>query len=149
MTKPSPTTPLQPGWAQLLSEIEASEIRVGDPSEGFKLNLSKSKTPSTVAVALDLTTGAFSDHTSGTQLEPRPVLPHPDMELPIESGEEWPVNNCAEYKGADKLQWSGSKMSNLEIHTTDVKTGLAVERCSNCKVTTNGALVTSDPPRSR
>jgi hypothetical protein len=35
-------------------------------------------------------------------------------------------------------------MEDLEIHTVRVAAGQPVPRCANCRITTDGALVTSD-----
>ena len=43
--------------------------------------------------------------------------------------------------------WSvyGSKLNSLEVHTVRTATGEVFPRCANCRITTAGTTVTSDP----
>ena len=98
------------------------------------------------SAAVDTTTGKVYTGTSGN---PQPANLSPVMEQRVNamgaSREPWCITNCAEFKAANNALLDGASIENLEIHTVRTKTGVPFPRCNNCKVTTAGARVTSDP----
>ncbi|NER07377.1 MAG: hypothetical protein F6K17_34845 [Okeania sp. SIO3C4] len=90
----------------------------------------KKKGPAAVSAVVDTKTGKTYVDVSGK--------PHPDkiaQELtdnaPSQSKERWEVCNCAEFKAANQalLDREGAKLTDLEIHTVDRRTGKPKERC--------------------
>jgi hypothetical protein len=100
------------------------------------------KKPTMVSAAVSQKTGATY---LGTSAEVPDSL-HPEIlaRSPHPSLEPWRVSNCAEFNACNKALNAGEQMTDLEIHTVRVKTGVAEEACKNCKFTTAGARVTSD-----
>jgi hypothetical protein len=99
--------------------------------------------PTKTAVARDRRTGRVVYGSSGkpwpmpsNALAPR--LPNPSLE-------PWNPLNCAEIKACNPLLEAGSRFEDIDMHTVTTKTLEDAPRCNNCKVTTAGANVTSDP----
>jgi RHS repeat-associated protein len=142
----------QPGNASVQVTEDSATVKAGLPSartlaeqKAAELRASGGKLPSKVAAAVDTKTGEVSYGTSG---KPLPETVHPDIEskMPAKSKERWPVSNCAEFKACNDRLLQGSEMEDLEVHTVVTKTGAPEARCDNCKITTAGSRVTSDPP---
>jgi hypothetical protein len=116
--------------------------------------------PTIVAAGVDKKTGKVYYAESGdTVFSPKPRYTelHPEVQKRYppdgKSLEEWDIENCADIKVADKALKArpDAKMEDLEIHVidtapTEAVAGASKARCANCKHTTAGATVTSDPP---
>jgi RHS repeat-associated protein len=83
----------------------------------------------------------------GVSGKPFPELIHPELaaRVPATSLEPWHPANCAEFKAVNNALLGGSKLNSLEIHTIRTANGEIMPRCANCRITTAGAKVTSDP----
>jgi RHS repeat-associated protein len=104
--------------------------------------LPRNKRPTMTSAAVDAKTGKIYYGDSGT---------HPDNinqalreRMPATSLEAWSVENCAEFNATNNALNNGAKMEDLTITTVRVKNGDPEPRCDNCRVTTDGAHVTSD-----
>jgi hypothetical protein len=64
--------------------------------------------------------------------------------IPNPSLERWTPENCAEFNAVNKALNEGAKIEDLVVHTVQVRSGNPFPRCNNCRVTTAGAIVTSD-----
>jgi len=157
------------GWSTQLAEMHASDLVAATRVAR------RSDLPGSVTVGVDLLTGEVRAATSGTigaRLDPisgrpivgtfeaPPVLPHPDMPLPpgatllSDRGPlNRPLNTCGDPKVIDYFNFNNSaanagqvEISNVRVRpTADFPTGSPLERCDQCKITTAGAIVPTDP----
>jgi hypothetical protein len=68
-----------------------------------------------------------------------------NLKMPDESQEDWPVGNCAEPKAINQALNDGARKRDLQVATIDVKTGKPKPCCLNCKKTTRGTTVLTEP----
>ncbi|KPA13234.1 conserved hypothetical protein, membrane [Candidatus Magnetomorum sp. HK-1] len=148
--------------------ISLAEKRIDEINSAPKQNFENGRKPAKTTVYIDRKKGTVLQEDSGWPLPKRnnegmhkTMLERLQI---IDSNENLPQNefiyqgetiryksyvgkilpeNCAEFKGGNKLLQKGSKMEDLLIYTIDRNKQPAV-RCDNCKITTDGATVLSD-----
>ena len=101
------------------------------------------KIPTMVSVAIDQKTGKKYYGKSGS----RPENIHPILrrQMPKNSHELWPINNCAEFEAVNNALKGGvQNMKDLHIYTIRTANNQPEARCENCKITTKGTHVYSD-----
>jgi phage tail-like protein len=85
---------------------------------------------------------------------PDPLHPALKEQMPSESQEEWPVENCAEVKAMNQMLWDReaqgrpATMDNAEMHTVNSSNGSTVAACKNCSHTYEGTGVQMTNPTS-
>jgi hypothetical protein len=121
--------------AKTLAEAKAAELRN---------TLPKKSIPSATAAVVDTKTGEVYYGTSGNPL-PTTIDEYLTERTPSPSLEPWQVANCAEFKAVNNAMLDGANIEDLEVHTVRTRTGEAFPRCKNCRITTDGTNVTSDP----
>ena len=129
--KPTPR-PFTGGAAQA-----ADDFAAGLRAQGSRL-------PTATSAVVDTTNGRTFFGTSGG---PLPEVVHPQLagRMPGSSLEPWPVANWTEFKSVNNALLGGSRLNSLEVHTVRTATGELFPRCANCRITTAGTKVTSDP----
>ncbi len=120
--------------AKDLAEAKAAELRA----------LPRKDRPTANAAVVDKTTGKIYYGNAGKPL-PTTVDPYLAERMPNPSLENWEVANCAEFKAVNDALLNGARIENLEVYTVRTKTGEAYPRCKNCRITTDGTNVTSEP----
>ncbi|MCV3212365.1 YwqJ-related putative deaminase [Plectonema radiosum NIES-515] len=134
--RPAPLSEISEGiQAKDFAEAKAAELRD---------TLPKRDIPRATAAAVNTKTGKVYYGTSGKPL-PTTIDEYLAERMPSPSLEPWEVSNCAEFKAVNNALLDGANVEDLEVHTVRTKTGEAFPRCQNCRVTTDGTNVTSDP----
>lgn len=96
-----------------------------------------------VSVAIDQKTGKKYYGMSGSK--PENIHPILRKQMPADSHELWPINNCAEFDAVNNaLKGGAKKMEDLHVYTVRTANNQPETRCENCKITTKGTHVYSD-----
>jgi hypothetical protein len=90
----------------------------------------------------------YTDTSGNTPESPRLTTEqiHPELRarMPNQSLEDWPIENCAEFKATNRALWDGAEFENLDGATINSRSGNAMHRCANCQYSTSGARVSTD-----
>jgi uncharacterized Zn-binding protein involved in type VI secretion len=120
-----------------------AEQRVKEINEAPKGDFENGRKPAKTSVVVDRKTGKTYQEDSGF---PHPEKIHPDIKQRMPNPSKEPrqeVENCAEFKAANKALKNGSKIEDLDIYTVNRQLEPA-HRCMNCLITTKGATVLTD-----
>ncbi|MEJ2611954.1 MAG: RHS repeat-associated core domain-containing protein [Candidatus Thiodiazotropha sp.] len=98
--------------------------------------------PTATSAVVDRRTGRVFYGYSGDR--PTRISSRMLRQMPRESLEDWPVNNCAEFSAVNKALLKGARFEDLEVHTVRTATGEPFGRCENCRISTHGTHTTSD-----
>lgn len=108
--------------------------------------LPKKNIPTTVTIIVDEATGKVYPGISGAVKSVEELEPAVRSLLPKESLEKWPVFQCADCDALNAAVKDGARLKDLHMYTVKIhkKEGTikAMERCSNCKVTTKDIKAT-------